>query len=278
MKSKDYYQTIAKAIHFLTTHRAEQPDLNALSAYVGLSEYHLQRIFSEWVGISPKQYLQYLTKDYAKKQLKQETVMEAATSSGLSSSSRLHDLMIQCEAMTPGEYKNIGKGLNITYGCGSSPFGSCFIAVTNRGICQLAFFDSDEEYKMLEENLHLEWGKAKIVKEDKIIAPYLITIFGSQEKRKPLKLLLKGSPFQLKVWEALLSIPEGDLVTYQEIATAIEKPTAVRATASAIARNHIAYLIPCHRVIRQNGEFGQYRWHKERKQAMIGWESARKKK
>lgn len=275
-KSKDYYSIIEKAIAYLTTHRDEQPDLKKLSAFIGLSEYHLQRIFTEWVGVSPKQYLQYLTKEYAKKKLKHDSVMESTLASGLSGPSRLHDLMIQCEGVTPGEFKNQGKGLNITYGCGQSPFGLCFIAVTNRGICQLAFFDTEKEYQMLEKHLNSEWKNAAIKQNNKIIADYLITIFGQKANRQSLKLFLKGSPFQLKVWEALLSIPEGELVSYQDIATSIENPAAVRAAASAIAKNNIAYLIPCHRVIRQNGDFGEYRWNKERKQAMIAWEMSKK--
>ena len=277
MKSHEHYHIIAKAIRYLTVHREQQPDLQTLSHYIGLSEYHLQRVFTEWVGVSPKQFLQYLTKEYAKQLLKQETVMSAALSAGLSSPSRLYDLMIQCEGMTPGEYKNTGKGLTLTYGVGSSPFGSCFIAVTPRGICRLAFFDTDEDYQQLEKSLYLEWGNANITQDNNKITPYLTTIFGPKDHSKPLRLLLKGSSFQLKVWEALLSIPAGDLVTYQAIATTIEQPTAVRATASAIARNNIAYLIPCHRVIRQNGDFGQYRWQAERKQAMIAWEICKNK-
>lgn len=276
-KTNNYYCIVAKAIRYLTNYHDQQPDLKDLSAHIGLSEYHLQRVFSEWVGVSPKQYLQYLTKECAKKKLKQESVMSAALSSGLSGSSRLHDLLIHCEGITPGEYKSAGKGLSIIYGHGVSSFGSCFIAVTNRGICQLAFYDNDNEYNILEAQLYSEWGRAEILKDNQKIAAYITAIFGPKENRKPLKLLLKGSPFQIKVWEALLSIPEGDIASYQDIATSIGKPTAVRATASAIARNNIAYLIPCHRVIRQNGCFGQYRWHCERKQAMIAWEMSKAK-
>lgn len=186
----------------------------------------------------------------------------------------LHNLMIHWEHSTSNEYKNSGKELVLTYGFGQSPFGHCFIAVTNRGICQLAFFDNDHEYSVLENDLHLQWNHAEIIQNNEMIEPYLTTIFGFDEIKKPLTLLLKGTPFQLKVWEALLSIPVGALISYQDIANSIEKPNAVRATASAIAKNNVAYLIPCHRVIRQNGDYGEYRWNRERKVAMIAWENA----
>lgn len=273
-KISKYYDIIAKAIRYLADNREWQPSLKDLSSHIGLSEHHLQRVFSEWAGVTPKQFLQYLTKEYAKNKLRTETVMNAALSSGLSGSSRLHDLMIQCEGMTPGEYKNLGKGITIYYGTGATPLGSCFIATTNRGICMLAFFDNDNERKNIKETLYNQWSNALIINNNTKIKPFLKTIFEARNKKRPLKLFLKGSPFQLKVWEALLSIPEG--ATYQQIANSIEKPTAVRAVASAIAKNNIAYIIPCHRVIRQNGDFGQYRWRKERKQTLIAWEACKK--
>lgn len=269
-----YYQIITKAIQYLADKRESQPSLADVSAHLGISEYHLQRIFSEWVGVSPKQFLKYLTKEYVKKKLRTETVMDVAFSAGLSGTGRLHDLMITCEGITPGEYKNLGKGLTIQYGTCDTPFGQCFIATTHRGICKLAFFDTNTQYKELEKEFHSEWSNAHITKDQTQIESLAKILFATKKTNKQsLKLLLKGSPFQLKVWEALLSIPEGGLVSYQEVATSIQSPTAVRAVATAIARNHIAYLIPCHRVIRQNGDFGQYRWNQYRKQALIAWEA-----
>jgi AraC family transcriptional regulator, regulatory protein of adaptative response / methylated-DNA-[protein]-cysteine methyltransferase len=267
-----HYNTIAKAIQYLTTHFIEQPTLKELSSYVGLSEYHLQRVFTAWVGVSPKQFLQYLTKEFAKKHLRNQSVNNASMTVGLSSSSRLYDLMIHCEAVTPGEYKSFGKGLTLYYGSGDSLFGSCFVAITERGVCQLAFFDHAWQRKAIEEILARDWRGAKLIQDNAKITPILATIFGEENHPRSINLLLKGSPFQIKVWEALLSIPEGELVSYQQIAATIDEPRAVRAAASAIARNNIAYLIPCHRVIRQTGDLGQYRWDPLRKKAMIARE------
>ena len=273
-ETNQYYPMIAKAIRYLSAKRALQPSLSDLSTYIGLSEYHLQRIFSEWAGVSPKQFLHYLTKEYAKQKLRDETMIETAFSCGLSGPSRLYDLMVNYEGMTPGEYKNLGKGLTIYYGSCASPFGQCFIATTNRGVCKLAFFDTKIEQIMLEKELCCEWEKALIVSDETKIKSLAQFIFSTKKDwKKPLRLLLKGSHFQLKVWEALLSIPESHLASYQTIASSIEKPTAVRAVASAVAKNRIAYLIPCHRIIKQNGDFGQYRWNKYRKQALIAWEA-----
>lgn len=188
-----------------------------------------------------------------------------------------HDLMVSCENLTPSECKKKGEGLVIHYGSYHSPFGQCVIATTHRWICKLAFFDTHEQHISIETALHAEWPKATITKNDQHIRLLADTIFIAAEKSSPLKILLKGSPFQLKVWQALLSIPKGELKSYQDIAFAIEKPTATRAVASAIAKNNIAYLIPCHRVIKQNGDFGQYRWNSHRKQALITWETGRHK-
>lgn len=276
VKPKDYYQIIAKAISYLAQDRDKQLNLKKLSAFVGLSGSSLQCIFSEWGDVSAEQCLGYLTKEHAKKQLKHTTIRDAVYTLELSETTHLHNLMIHCEYITVDEYKHKTKELTLTYGFGESPFGLCFIAVTHRGICQLAFFDNDDEYRILEERLRSEWKNASIIQNNNLIASYLITIFDQREKRRSLNVLLKGSPFQIKVWEALLSISKGNLATYQDIATSIEKPAAVRAIASAIAKNNIAYLIPCHRVIRKNGDFGKYRWNKERKQAMIAWERWKK--
>lgn len=268
------YARIAGAIHYLADNRHEQPSLAELGRHVGLSESHLQREFTQWAGVSPKQFLRYLTKEDAKRRLRDESVMDAALSCGLSGSGRLHDLMITCEGMTPGEYKTQGRGLRIRYGIYPTPFGRCLIAGTDRGICKLAFFDSDTEGAVLERELHDEWPAADISRDDDTTAPLVDTVFGATASGS-LQVLLRGSPFQMRVWEALLSIPEGRLASYQQVAQLVDRPSSVRAVASAIARNDIAYLIPCHRVIRSNGDFSQYRWGRDRKQAIIGWEAAR---
>jgi AraC family transcriptional regulator of adaptative response/methylated-DNA-[protein]-cysteine methyltransferase len=268
------YERIARAIRFLENHRREQPGLAELGAHVGLSESHLQREFSAWAGVSPKQFLQYLTKESAKRRLRDESVMQAALGSGLSGSGRLHDLMINCEGMTPGEYRARGLGLVIRFGMQASPFGDCFLATTERGVCKLAFFDTDAQRNEHERSLRDEWEAASIEHDQDATTCIARQVFDTRATGS-LQLLLRGSPFQLRVWEALLSIPEGRLASYQQIADRVERSSAVRSVASAIARNDIGYLIPCHRVIRGTGEFGQYRWGSERKQAIIGWEAAR---
>jgi len=266
------YVRIEKAIKFLNEHQLSQPSLGELSNYIGISEFHLQRLFSEWAGVSPKQFLQFLTKEHAKQQLKNNSVMGAALSSGLSGSSRLHDLMISCEGVTPGEYKSWGKGVAISYGLHRSPFGYCFIAITEKGICKLSFHSRVSEKKAVLAELGADWPNAKISQDEVATAQVLMKIFGENKKAKSLHLLLKGSPFQLKVWEALLTIPAGQLSSYQQVAESVGKGSAVRAVASAVARNNVALLIPCHRVIRSTGVLSNYRWGAERKAAMIGWE------
>lgn len=285
----DTYQKVAKAIEYIAERQQQQPSLSEIAEHVGLSNFHFQRVFSDWVGLSPKQYLQYLTKEKAKEALQANTVLDAAYSLGLSGGGRLHDLMVSCEAMAPGEYKRQGKDLVIEYGFHSSPFGSCLIAVTKRGVCAIAFYDDeskcDEDSKgEVEQAFLLAWERASVVLNDKKTAEYADIIFGAAklplqhqkclEKPRTLKLLIKGTDFQIKVWEALLAIPQGALVCYQDLADHIDAPKSVRAVASAIARNNIAYLIPCHRVIRQNGDFSQYRWGLTRKKALIAWEAS----
>jgi AraC family transcriptional regulator of adaptative response/methylated-DNA-[protein]-cysteine methyltransferase len=189
--------------------------------------------------------------------------------------SRLHDLMIQCEERNPGEGKNVGEALLIEYGHSYSPFGHCFLATTHSGICKLAFFDSDPEAELIKNELREEWQNAVLKKNDEKIASLAAIIFAEKkEAKRPLKLFLKGSPFQLKVWEALLSIPETGTITYEQVALAIKNPKAIRAAASAVAKNNIAYLIPCHRVIRKNGDSGKYRWNEQRKKALLAWEAS----
>lgn len=272
-QSRDY-QRVARAIDFLASNVEEQPTLKELTNYVGVSEYHFQRIFSRWAGVSPKRFLQYLTKEYAKKLLVDHSVEEAAMNSGLSTKSRLHDLMVSFEAMTPGEYKQQCLGMKITFGVHPTLFGECLIAVTQRGICKLSFIQNDQVDQAIAE-LYNEWALAHFSRDELATAPYIESIFCSNDGQdKPIHLLLKGTKFQIKVWEALINIPPGTLTTYETIAREVGSAAGVRAVGSAIGRNSIAFVIPCHRVIRKSGELSQYRWGVHRKQAMIGWESA----
>jgi len=270
------YQRVAKAIHYLAERQREQPSLAELASYVGLSEFHLQRMFSEWAGISPKQFLQFLTKERAKQQLRSNSVLDAALDCGLSGSSRLHDLMIKTECMTPGEYRSRGAGLQVAYGVRSSPFGFCLIAQTARGVCKITFFDLPGQEAAVLQELQKEWPAAALLRDQQAVDPVFARIFsGGMHGTAPLRVVLKGSEFQLKVWEALLAIPQGEVCSYQQLAGAMGLASSVRAVASAIARNNIAYLIPCHRVIRSTGEFSQYRWGSERKQAILVHEAGR---
>lgn len=274
--SRDYLR-IERALNWLSDHRDTQPSLADVAATSGLSEYHFQRTFSRWVGISPKKFLQYLTLDRAKRSLESaSSVMDAALDAGLSGPGRLHDLFTTLEAVTPGEYKSHGAGLTIRYGFHNSPFGECLLTHTERGICGLAFVIGDDRADALEE-LKSKWKNADFVEDAAATAPLIERIFPSSAmpaNREPLKLLVRGTPFQVKVWQALLSIPPGSLVTYSDIAEHIGTPNAVRAVGTANGSNAISYLIPCHRVIRKSGVIGGYRWGRGRKLALIGWEAA----
>lgn len=276
-KQTKTYQQMAQLVAYFIQHQQSQPRLSDLADEIGLSEFHLQKIFSQWVGVSPKQFLKFLTKEHAKKVLRHSSVFDAALEAGLSGSGRLHDLMITCEGVTPGEFKKMGEGLLIEYGVGESPFGSCFVAFTGKGICKLAFYDEESERSALFGELEKQWPYAQLEENQTRADQWLQRVFtGSNVNvQQPLHLIMKGSPFQLQVWQALLSVPQGELRSYQQIADQIGKPRAVRAVASAIANNHIGYLIPCHRVIRSSGEFSQYRWGEQRKPVMIAWEAAK---
>ncbi len=267
------YRRVAAAIRYLVATRESQPRLRDVASHVGISEFHLQRVFSEWAGVSPKKFLQFLNKEHAKAQLRNAPVLEAALSSGLSGGGRLHDLMIRCEGVTPGEYRAMGAGLEIRWGVHSSPFGYCFLAMTSRGICQLAFMDDAEQARDQLAGLAARWPNAGFVHDAHATAERMAQVFApAAAGSSRLDLLLKGSAFQLQVWEALLRIPAGQLVSYQQLADSLGRPTAVRAVASAVARNEVAYLIPCHRVIRSSGALSGYRWGDERKAALIGYE------
>ncbi|MDX1411458.1 MAG: bifunctional helix-turn-helix domain-containing protein/methylated-DNA--[protein]-cysteine S-methyltransferase, partial [Nitrospirales bacterium] len=269
------YRRIEQAIRNLTQRARRQPDLKQLAANLNLSESHFQRLFSRWAGVSPKRFLQFLTLDYAKCVLaKSDNLMDVTLESGLSSVSRLHDLFIECEAVTPGEYRSRGKGVSIMYGFHPSPFGECLLAATSRGICGLTFIQKGNGSQALKA-LSRRWGQATLAANSSVTRPLLERIFPtSRNYRKPVYLFVKGTNFQIKVWEALLRIPTGSMVSYSNIARQVGMPQASRSVANAIADNPIQYLIPCHRVIQKVGAFGGYQGGPERKKALNGWEAA----
>ena len=272
-ESSRHFRVVAAAIAFIRRHARRQPTLDEIAAAVNLSPYHLQRLFAEWAGISPKRFLQYLTKEYARQQLaKSADVLSVALDAGLSSTSRLHDLMVSCEAMTPGEIKSGGSGMEITYGVGASPFGEAILAWTARGICHFAFC-TDAPPNMAAE-LRKRWPGAVFSEDERQAETRLQQIFTATPERGKIHLLLRGTNFQIKVWEALIQTEFGQLTSYRQLAQRACVPTAQRAVGSALAANSIAFLIPCHRVIREGGEPGDYRWGLDRKLAMQGWEAA----
>jgi len=263
------YSTIAAAIRYIEAHQRNQPTLAEVAESVHLSEYHFQRLFTRWVGISPKRFLQFLTKENAKRLLAESNLLDAAYQSGLSSAGRLHDLLVQTEAVTPGEVKHRGAGLEIRYGSHPTPFGECLVATTERGICRLSF---DPRHALAQ--LKADFSNATLVQDSALTRILIERIFSPANDGTPLALDLRGTNFQIQVWEALLRIPAGGLVTYQSIASAIGSPNATRAVGTAVGKNPVPLLIPCHRVIRATGEFGQYAFGSERKKAILGWEMA----
>lgn len=270
------YQRIEAAIQYLEQNYHNQPSLDEIAARVHLSKYHFQRLFKRWAGVSPTQFMHYLTVEYAKKKLKEsQTIFETSLQSGLSSPSRLHDLFISYEAMTPGEYKAHGSGLLIEYGIHPSPFGECLIATTSRGICGLRFVFGMSKGASLEE-LRAEWPLSEFTENSAGTLPVIEQIFNPRliEINRRFHLLLRGTNFQVQVWRALLAVPQGGMVTYQEVAEYVSGPEAARAAANAVAHNPVAYLIPCHRVIRKSGMIHKYRWGASRKRAILGWEAS----
>ena len=273
------YEKIAKAIEYISENVKNQPSLFEVSEEVNISPFHFQKMFSEWAGVSPKKFLQYITADYLKSKIKESTnLAELAQSAGLSSQSRVYDLFTGIEAVTPQEFKTDGKGLKIYYGFHITPFGDCFIAVTERGICAMAFVDEITSGHQLI-LLRKKWHFASIELNQEITESYIHHIFSPRlSTLKKVPLMVQGTNFQLKVWEALLAIPQGAVTTYQQIANSIGNLKAVRAVGTAVGDNPIAYLIPCHRVIRKEGILGEYRWGSLRKKALIGWEAAKSDK
>lgn len=268
------YALVEKAIHYLEENYQNQPTLADVAAHVGLSEFHFQRLFSRWAGISPKRFGQYLTMQHAKQVLAEsQNVLEAAYAAGLSGPGRLHDLFVTHEAVTPGEYKARGAGLTIRYGFQATPFGEALLAETERGICGLSFITGNGRAAAIADLAHV-WPQATLVEDEAGIATAVNQIFSPADRQAPLPVYLKGTNFQIQVWMALLRVPPGALVTYGALARATGQEKAVRAVGTAVGHNPIAYLIPCHRVIQKSGNLGGYHWGLTRKKALIGWEAA----
>jgi AraC family transcriptional regulator, regulatory protein of adaptative response / methylated-DNA-[protein]-cysteine methyltransferase len=268
------YERIARVIRYVDEHHAEQPQLPELAREAGLSMFHFHRLFSTWAGVTPKNFLQWLTFSRASGLLRDgESVLNASLESGLSGPGRLHDLCVSLEAASPGEIKSGGAGWTMAAGFAPSPFGDCLAAQSPRGLCHLSFVDGNR--KEAWEELQQLWPNARWQRDDTATQKLLEGVFarpGQPEKRRPLKAFVKGTDFQLRVWRALLRIPSGRLVSYGQLARAVEAPSAARAVGSAVGSNELAWLIPCHRVIRQTGVSGEYRWGALRKRAMIAWE------
>jgi AraC family transcriptional regulator of adaptative response/methylated-DNA-[protein]-cysteine methyltransferase len=304
------YERIARLIRYLDQRHTEQPDLAALAECAGLSQFHLHRLFSAWAGITPKDFLQCLTLSHAKDLLRRgESVLGAALDAGLSGPGRLHDLCVSLEAASPGELKSGGEGWTISAGFAESPFGTCLIASGPRGICHLSFVESERAGEAADgaalAALRDEWPQARIIRDDGLAARLARRIFTpgiavhqrstgilpvgmnlaplnatgrmpvplSSPARAPLRAFVRGTAFQVRVWRALVEVPHGALVSYGRLAAALGRPTAARAVGTAVARNSIAYLIPCHRVIRETGVVGDYQWGNVRKRAMLAWET-----
>src|SRR5215475_9248921 len=269
------YERIAQIIRYLDTHQQQQPQLADLAREVGLSPFHLHRVFSDWAGVTPKDFLQCLTLTHAKKLLQeQESVLDAALGAGVSGPGRLHDLCVTLEAASPGELKDGGAGMSIDYGFAETPFGEALIAETKRGICHLSFVDVGGRDRV-RNLLTSDWPNAKLNRNDSRIAELSDKIFVSSAKsttHRPLRAFVRGTPFQIQVWRALLRIPMGSLTTYSRLAEAIGNSNAARAVGSAVGANPISFIVPCHRVIRETGALGNYGGGRIRKRVMVGWE------
>ncbi len=274
-ESSHLYDQIAEAIEFITENQAEQPDLDTVAAHIGMSPHHFQRTFSDWAGVSPKKFLKAITLQGAKERLREsESVLDASFGSGLSGPGRLHDLFVTTDAVTPGEYKSRGEGMVFTYGLHPSPFGPCLIVVNVRGLTGLSFIDCNEQDAIDYQTQH--WEKATWVRDETITEPFAQKIFQSipEGRGTDLKILLRGSPFRIKIWEALLRLPSGAVTSYGDLAERVDRPGAARAVAGAIANNRIGLVIPCHRVIRESGALAGYRWGETRKAAILGLEAS----
>lgn len=272
----DDYQRITLAIDFIRNNVGNQPTLAEIAGHIHLSEYHFQRLFSRWAGVTPKRYLQALTLERAKNLLRKQplSTLNASYEVGLSSGSRLYDHFVQIEAVTPSEFKQKGQGLSIVYGYHTSPYGLVFLAQTSRGICQLDFVDLHNVEAPLR-HLQQNWCNADIIEDNIQTAKVIDSLFsGSKPDPSPLSLWVRGTNFQLNVWRALLTLQQSEVASYGDIAQLIGKPKASRAVGTAIGTNPVALIIPCHRVLRQNGELGGYRWGETRKHAILARELA----
>jgi AraC family transcriptional regulator, regulatory protein of adaptative response / methylated-DNA-[protein]-cysteine methyltransferase len=268
-----HYDTIEKAIRYIRENFKSQPDLDEVARQVHLSPFHFQRLFKEWAGISPKKFLQYISIEHAKNLLRtNRSLADTSFETGLSGTSRLHDLFISIEGMTPGEYKNGGQDLSIHYSHAESPFGDILIASTAKGICHLSFAEkNDKDISPLQ----AQFPNAGFIQKTDFLQQDALTIFTNDWNNLPqIKLHLKGTPFQLKVWKSLLQIPFAGIGTYGAVAGRIQQPAASRAVGTAVGDNPVAYLIPCHRVLQSTGLIGQYHWGSHRKAAILGWEAA----
>lgn len=272
MRSVNTYDCIERAIVFICDHYQQQPGLEVVAKHVGMSKFHFQRVFRQWAGVSPKNFMQYLTAQHAKQLLRKgESTLNAAYGVGLSGTGRLHDLFVKVESMSPGEFKNLGKDIIVTYTIAESCFGKVLIAETDKGVCHVSFFSYQKQALAI---LRKQWPHSVTrAGTGKYAGQILMFLQDNTKHISKIPLLLKGTPFQIKVWEALLKIPAGRLVSYQMLSKYIAHPRAVRAVGTAVGQNPIAYIIPCHRVIRGTGVIGQYRWGAARKTAMIGRES-----
>jgi AraC family transcriptional regulator of adaptative response/methylated-DNA-[protein]-cysteine methyltransferase len=270
------FARIAAVIRHLDEHHAVQPSLRELAAACGLSESHFHRLFHRWAGVTPKDFLQCLTVEHAKRRLRESaSVLEASLDAGLSGPGRLHDLLVTIEAASPGEFKNGGQGMTIEWGLAESPFGRCSLGWNARGICHLAFHDATERFTAPPE-LRENWPHARLKRNDHAARRHAEIIFQHAVRSgAPLKAFVRATPFQLKVWRALVRIPAGCVASYRAIAAAIGEPKAARAVGSACGSNAIACLIPCHRVIRETGVVQGYRWGALRKRALLAWEASK---
>jgi AraC family transcriptional regulator, regulatory protein of adaptative response / methylated-DNA-[protein]-cysteine methyltransferase len=267
------YKIMRDAIYYMREHVKDRPSIAEIAKTMGMSQSRFEHAFTEWAGTPPKRFLAYLAKEHAKSALtNSKDVLKAAHASGLSGPGRLHGLMVTHEAVSPGEFKT-GK-FEIIYGIHSSPFGKCLIGITKRGVCHLSFLDDGNEQKAIN-RINQSWPNAMLLKDEKKTAEYVKNIFapGNKPRKRPIHLLIKGTNFQIKVWEALLAIPDGRLSNYSQIARSAGFPKAARAVGTACGNNSIAYLIPCHRVLTSSGGIGGYRWGTGRKEAILAWEN-----
>jgi AraC family transcriptional regulator, regulatory protein of adaptative response / methylated-DNA-[protein]-cysteine methyltransferase len=274
------YAMIRQAVTFLSDTWAEHPPLEALAAHLGVSPAHCQKLFKRWCGLSPKEFVQAIALDRARALLEgSASVLDAAHEVGLSGGGRLHDLFITHEAMTPGDYKRRGEGLEIQFGFHPCPFGEALIMATARGVCGIAFVNEDADQTKAEalQDMTRRWPKAAYREDAAATAPFAARVFETAHWRpeKPVRLVLIGTDFEVRVWQALLRIPMGRAVSYADIARHLGQPTASRAVGSAVGRNPISFAVPCHRVMRGDGQLAGYHWGLTRKRALIGWETGR---